>query len=126
SLTRQLLTFSRRQALEPQILDLHAVVRGVEDMLVRLTGDVTMRLHTPGPPPRVRIEPGQIEQVLLNLVVNARDALSEGGPSAPLRAGTIDVVVEPIDLDERSARDYPGMPPGPYARLSVRDTGSGI
>ncbi len=118
SLTRQLLTFSRRQALEPQILDLHTVVRGVEDMLVRLTGDVTVRLHTPGESPRVRVEPGQVEQVLLNLVVNARDALGEDG--------TIDVVADVIDLDERRARDYPGMLPGAYARLTVRDTGSGI
>ena len=118
ALTRQLLTFSRRQALEPRVLDLHAVIRGVEDMVLRLTGDVTVRLHTPGASPQVRVEPGQIEQVLLNLVVNARDALAEGG--------TIDVTADAIDLDERSALDYHGIPPGSYARLSVRDNGTGI
>jgi two-component system, cell cycle sensor histidine kinase and response regulator CckA len=118
ALTRQLLTFSRRQALEPQILDLHAVVRGVEDMLLRLTGDVTVRLHTPGASPSVRVEPGQIEQVLLNLVVNARDALGEGG--------TIDLTADAIDLDEQGVLDYQGIPPGSYARLTVRDTGSGF
>lgn len=118
ALTRQLLTFSRRQALEPKVLDLRAVVRGVESLLLRLTGDVTVRLHTPGVSPHVRVEPGQIEQVLLNLVVNARDALGEGG--------TIDVVVDSLELDERGALAYPGLPPGRYARMSVRDTGSGI
>ncbi len=118
ALTRQLLTFSRRQALEPRVLDLHAVIRGVEDMVLRLTGDVTVRLHTPGASPQVRVEPGQIEQVLLNLVVNARDALADGG--------TIDVTADAIDLDERTALDYQGIPPGSYARLSVRDNGTGI
>src|SRR5205823_703620 len=77
-----------------------------------------LRLHTPGDPPIVRAERGQIEQVLLNLVVNARDAMSQGG--------TIDVVVEAIDVDERGIVAYPGMAPGRYGRISVRDTGLGI
>ena len=118
SLTRQLLTFSRRQALEPEILDLHKVIRGLEEMLVRLTGDFTLRLHTSGESPRVRVEPSQLEQVLLNLVVNARDALGEGG--------TIDVTADIVDLDERRALEYQGLPSGSYGRLTVRDNGGGI
>ncbi|MCC7416101.1 MAG: PAS domain S-box protein [Acidobacteria bacterium] len=119
ALTRQLLAFSRRQALQPEVLDFHGVVRGMEDMLVRLTGDVTLRLRTSGEPPQVRLEPGQIEQVLLNLVVNARDAIGD-------RGGTIDVAADTVELGERRTRDHQGLPPGAYARLTVRDTGPGI
>ena len=118
TLTRQLLAFSRRQTIKPQILDLHEVVRGFESMLRRLTDNVELGLDTPGPPPIVRAEPGQIEQVLLNLVVNARDAVPDGG--------TIDVVVEAVTLDDRGTLAYPGMPAGRYARIVVRDTGAGI
>ena len=118
NLTRQLLAFSRRQPLEPQRLDLHAIVRGVDSMLERLTDNIELRIHTPGPPPDVRVEPGQIEQVLMNLVVNARDAMPDGG--------TIDITVEAVDLDERAALAYPGMPAGRYGLITVRDTGAGI
>ncbi len=118
NLTRQLLAFSRRQPLEPQVLDLHEIVRGVDSMLARLTVNIELHIHTPGPPPIVRVEPGQIEQVLLNLVVNARDAMPEGG--------TIEIVVEAVDLDERAVLAYPGMPPGRYGLIAVRDTGCGI
>ncbi len=118
TLTRQLLAFSRRQAIEPQRLDLHAVLRGFESMLRRLADNVELHLHTPGPPPIVRAEPGQIEQVLLNLVVNARDAVPDNG--------TIDVASEAVDLDERAILAYPGMAAGRYARITVRDTGAGM
>jgi PAS domain S-box-containing protein len=118
NLTRQLLAFSRRQPLEPQPLDLHAIVRGVDSMLARLTENIELHIHTPGPPPIARVESGQIEQVLLNLVVNARDAMPDGG--------TIDIVVEAVDLDERGVQAYPGMPPGRYGLIAVRDTGCGI
>ena len=118
TLTRQLLAFSRRQVIEPQLLDLHAVVHGFESMLRRLTDNVELQLHTPGPPPFVRAEPGQVEQVLLNLVVNARDAMPDGG--------TIDVVAEAVELSEPAILAYPGMAAGRYARITVRDTGVGI
>jgi two-component system, cell cycle sensor histidine kinase and response regulator CckA len=118
SLTRQLLIFSRRQAVEPEVLNLHTVVSDFDTMLQRLSGDIELRLSTPGPPPLVRMEPGQIEQVVMNLVVNARDAITEGG--------TISVTADEIRVDARNAARYAGVPEGVYARIAVRDTGIGI
>jgi two-component system cell cycle sensor histidine kinase/response regulator CckA len=119
SLTRQLLAFSRSQMLEAQLVDLNAMVPQLDGMLQRLAGDdVPVRLTTAGVPTAVRIEPGQLEQVLMNLVVNARDAMPGGG--------TIEVRVEPITLDERSALRYPGICEGRFARIAVSDTGDGI
>jgi signal transduction histidine kinase len=108
TLTRQLLAFSRREPQQPQQLDLHALARSLDSMLTRLTDVVDLRLRTPGPPPIVRAE----------LAVNARDAMPQGG--------TIDVIIEGVALDETAAAGYPGMPPGRYARMRVRDTGVGI
>jgi two-component system cell cycle sensor histidine kinase/response regulator CckA len=118
ALTRQLLAFSRRQAMEPEVLDLHEVVRGFDSMLQRLSGDIELGLHTPGPAPLVRIEPGQIEQVVMNLVVNARDAVPEGG--------TINVYADIVAVDAQTMARYPAVVPGSYARIAVRDTGVGI
>jgi two-component system cell cycle sensor histidine kinase/response regulator CckA len=118
ALTRQLLAFSRRQAMEPEVLDLHEVVRGFDSMLQRLSGDIELGLHTPGPAPLVRIEPGQIEQVVMNLVVNARDAVPEGG--------TINVYADIVTVDAQTMSRYPAVVPGAYARIAVRDTGAGI
>jgi two-component system cell cycle sensor histidine kinase/response regulator CckA len=118
ALTRQLLAFSRRQPVEPQVLDVHAVVRGFDSMLRRLSGDIVLRLHTPGPSPIVRGDPGQIEQVVMNLVLNARDAVPPGG--------TIDVLTDIVTLDATTASQYPGLAEGRYARISVHDTGKGI
>ena len=118
SLTRQLLAFSRRHAMEPEVLDLHEVVRGFDSMLQRLSGDIELGLHTPGPAPLVRIEPGQIEQVVMNLVVNARDAVPEGG--------TINVYADIVSVDAQTSARYPTVVPGSYARIAVRDTGAGI
>jgi len=119
SLTRQLLAFSRRQVLQPEVLDLKVVAEQLHGMLQRLAGDAVM-IHTRAGdvPVRVSVEPGQIEQVLMNLVVNARDAMPDGG--------TIDITIEPVTLDERSVLRYPGIPAGDYARIAVRDTGVGI
>jgi two-component system cell cycle sensor histidine kinase/response regulator CckA len=119
ALTRQLLAFSRSQTLEAKVLDLTDVVQRLGSMLQRLAGDlVPLRIHGSGETVRVRMEPGQLEQVLLNLVVNARDAMPDGG--------TIDVEVGRVCLDDRSVLGYSGIPIGPYARLAVRDTGGGI
>ncbi len=118
-LTRQLLAFSRRQVLRPELLDLNAVVRGLEAMLRRLIGeDVQLTTRLLPIPGAVRADPGQLEQVLLNLCVNARDAMPKGGS---LRIETSSLVVDPgATLAEPSLR------PGPYALLSVTDTGHGM
>jgi len=119
ALTRQLLAFSRSQMLEAKLLDLNEIVVHLESMLQRLAGDrVPVCVRVSGSPALVRIEPGQLEQVLMNLVVNARDAMPGGG--------TIHVLVEPVRLDERSVLRYPGLSGGEFARIAVTDTGGGI
>jgi two-component system, cell cycle sensor histidine kinase and response regulator CckA len=119
ALTRQLLAFSRSQALEAKLLDLNSVIAQNEGLLQRLVGDaVTLNLHVAKDPVRVRIEPGQFEQVLLNLVVNARDAMPQGG--------SVTIIVEPVEIGGGDARRYPGAPEGAFARISVVDTGGGI
>jgi len=88
-------------------------------MLQRMAGDdIRVRISTAGVPTCVRIEPGQLEQVLMNLVVNARDAMPGGG--------IIEVGVAPVTLDERGALRYPGVADGAFARIAVTDTGEGI
>jgi two-component system cell cycle sensor histidine kinase/response regulator CckA len=119
ALTRQLLAFSRSQMLDAQLVDLDLMVPQLDGMLQRMAGDgMTVRIATAGVPTLVRIEPGQLEQVLMNLVVNARDAMPGGG--------TIAVRVEPITLDERGVLRYPGISDGAFARIAVSDTGDGI
>jgi PAS domain S-box-containing protein len=118
-LTRQLLIFARREATNPQVLDLNTVVQGVEDMLRRTLGeDVELTLKLAEHLPSVLADPGQIEQVFLNLTVNARDAMPQGGR----------VVVETsaVELDDEYAAGRPGVIPGRYVRLSVSDTGIGM
>jgi signal transduction histidine kinase len=88
-------------------------------MLQRLATDaVAVRTNAGDAPVQVCIEPGQFEQVLMNLVVNARDAMPDGG--------TVDITIEPLFLDERAVLRYPGIPAGHYARIAVSDTGVGI
>jgi two-component system, cell cycle sensor histidine kinase and response regulator CckA len=119
ALTRQLLAFSRAgESTEPQVLDFHVVVKGFDNMLQRLSGDIELRLHTPGASPHVRIQPGQIEQMMMNLVLNAREAVSAGG--------TIDVHADTLTVDAANATRYLGIGGGTYARLAVRDDGKGI
>jgi signal transduction histidine kinase/CheY-like chemotaxis protein len=119
ALTRQLLAFSRQQVLEPKVLDLNAVVEGMEQMLRRLIGE-DIRLSTALDPGvgRVKADPGQIEQVILNLAVNARDAMPRGGR----------VILETrnIDLDDTYAWSHIDAVPGRYVMLAVSDTGEGM
>jgi two-component system cell cycle sensor histidine kinase/response regulator CckA len=119
SLTRQLLAFSRQQVLQPKVMDLNECVANMETMLRRLIGEdidlVTVMSPDLG---RVKADPGQVEQVIINLAVNARDALPHGGK---LIIETLDV-----DLDEQHARDRPDIRPGPYVMLAVGDNGSGM
>jgi CheY-like chemotaxis protein len=119
SLTRQLLAFSRQQVLEPKILDLNAIVRNVEKMLRRLIGE-EIDFSTALEPAlaSIKADQGQIEQVIVNLVVNARDAMPHGGK---LRIETANVY-----LDETYARIHPPQQAGPYVSLTVSDTGIGM
>ena len=119
SLTRQLLAFSRRQVLRPRVLDLNALVDGMKSMLVRLLGeDVLVRVQLAPDAGRVKADPGQLEQVVMNLAVNSRDAMPEGGWL------TISTAHE--ELDEQQAARFPDLPPGPYVRLTVKDAGHGM
>jgi two-component system cell cycle sensor histidine kinase/response regulator CckA len=119
SLTRQLLAFSRKQILEPRVLDLNGVVRNIEQMLRRLIGeDVELETRLPDSVGAVRADPGQIEQVIMNLIVNARDAMPTGGK---LTIATADV-----ELDASVAAFQFDVPPGRYVLLAVSDTGHGM
>jgi len=118
-LTRQLLAFSRSQDLKPQVLDIGDHVRGVQKMLDRVIGeDVELALEVAPDAGSVRADPGQLEQVLMNLMVNARDALPDGGRIV-IRANV--VRLGPGDIPES-----PGLRPGPYVRLAVEDNGIGM
>jgi CheY-like chemotaxis protein len=118
-LTRQLLMFSRQQVLEPKVLDLNEVLSSMDKMLQRILGaDVDLVSLPRQPLGRVRVDPSSIEQVIMNLVVNARDAMPTGGK---LTMETDNVV-----LDEAYARDHLGVTPGAHVMLAVTDTGSGI
>jgi signal transduction histidine kinase len=118
TLTRQLLAFSRRQATRARLFALGDVVGGMETMLRRLIGpEIDLRIVRSGPV-MVHADPAQIEQVVLNLVINARDAMPEGG--------RLTVSVDDIELDEASAAVNAEGRIGRYALLSVTDTGTGM
>ncbi|MEX2584594.1 MAG: PAS domain S-box protein [Gemmatimonadota bacterium] len=118
-LTRQLLAFSRRQVLQPEVLDLNTTVSEMEKMLQRLVGeDLQMTCSLASTIGRIKADPGQLEQVLMNLVVNARDAMPTGGE---LRIRTADAT-----LTEDDTKQQPYVQPGDYVLLEVSDTGSGM
>lgn len=119
TLTSQLLAFSRKQILAPQNLDLNQLVANMDKMLRRLIGEDIDLVTVPGQPIGcVKADPGQIEQVIMNLVVNARDAMPTGGKLTLETAN--------VELDETYARSHVEVTPGPYAMLAVSDTGCGI
>jgi two-component system, cell cycle sensor histidine kinase and response regulator CckA len=119
ALTRQLLMFSRQQVIQPRVLDLNELLAGMDKLLRRIVGeDVTLTCILDVQPGCVRVDPGSIEQVVMNLAVNARDAMPTGGK---LTLETMNVI-----LDEEYTRSHLGAKPGPYVMLSVTDTGSGI
>jgi PAS domain S-box-containing protein len=119
SLTRQLLAFSRRQMLQPKVLDLNAVVTNLEPMLQRLIGEnIELVIELKPGLEQVKADPGQIEQVIMNLAINARDAMPQGGKLL--------LETDNVELDEAYARRHIPTQPGSYVRLAVSDTGCGM
>jgi CheY-like chemotaxis protein len=119
TLTRQLLAFGRRQILAPRVLDLNLVVAEMDKLLRRLIGEdielATVQGELLG---RVKADPGQIEQVIMNLAVNARDAMPKGGK--------LTIETANVDLDEAYARGHVAVQPGPFVMLAVSDIGCGM
>jgi PAS domain S-box-containing protein len=119
SLTQQLLAFSRKQMLQPVVLEFDSVVRDMESLLRRfISADTVLIMQLQADGARVRADRSQIEQVLLNLIVNARDAMPEGGE--------VRVRTEAFEVTDEFARTNPGSVPGEYVKLRVTDTGLGM
>jgi PAS domain S-box-containing protein len=119
SLTRQLLAFSRKQVLQPEILNLDSVVAEMEKMLRRVIGEtIDLRAVLEPKLGNVKADPGQIEQIILNLVVNARDSMPAGGK--------VTIETDNVYLDEEYANNHVGVRPGDYVMLAVSDTGTGM
>ena len=118
-LTRQLLAFSQQQVLQPRVLDLNEIVTDMDNLLRRLIGkDVDLRSAPAADLGQVMVDSGQIEQVILNLVLNARDAMPKGGK--------LTIETANVDMDESDVQSRVGLRPGPYIMLAVSDTGVGM
>ena len=119
AVTHQLLAFSRRQLLELQVLDLNVVLTGTASMLERLIGPTIALNVAPDPSPQfIKADPNQLGQVILNLAVNARDAMAKGG--------TLTIQTRSVELAEARAASHGAIPPGTYTVLAVSDTGVGM
>lgn len=118
-LTRQLLAFSRQQVLQPQVVDVGDLVGDMQPMLRRLLGeDVALALTTTHLLGRVLADPSQVEQIVMNLVVNARDAMPHGG--------TLNIKTSDVDVNDANLELHRGVTPGAYFVLSITDTGTGM
>ncbi len=119
SLTRQLLTFSRKQVVEPKIIDLSALVAGMESMLLRLIGEgISLACVLSPEPVNVIADPGQMEQVIMNIAINASDAMPVGGK--------LTIETSRVELDAAFAVTHPMIPSGCYVMLAISDTGCGM
>lgn len=119
ALVRQLLAFSRKQRVHERVIDLNALLVDLEQLLHRLIGEDIRLLVVPADETmKIKVDPGQIEQVIVNLVTNARDAMPEGG--------VIDVEIKPVTLTETPPGASLAIEPGRFAKLSIRDTGAGM
>jgi signal transduction histidine kinase/CheY-like chemotaxis protein len=118
-LTQQLLAFARRQPLAPQPTNVARLVRDLADLLRHSLGErIAMRLDIAAEPWNAKIDPGQLENAILNLAINARDAMPDGG--------TVTIEVSNATLDRRYAALHPDVTPGPYVLVAVNDTGTGM
>jgi PAS domain S-box-containing protein len=118
-LTRQLLAFSRKQVLQPKVIDLNESVKEIQKLITRLIGeDVNLRTRLTPDIGRIKVDPGQLEQILMNLAVNSRDAMPG--------AGTLTIETADALLDDDYARSHPDVLPGPHVMLAVSDTGAGM
>jgi CheY-like chemotaxis protein len=118
-LVRQLLAFSRQEIAAPQVLDLRSVVSEIRELMRSMVGEkIQLEVRVCDEPARVRVDRAQIEQVLVNLVINARDAMQRGGH--------LTLEVDRRDLEEGAATAQSSLTPGPYVTLSVSDTGHGM
>jgi PAS domain S-box-containing protein len=118
-LTRQLLMFSRQEVVEPKVLDLNEVLTDMERMLRRLLGEDVDLVYLRGPAlGRVRADPSHLDQVIVNLAVNARDAMPRGGK--------LTIETDNVVLNETFAREHLGITPGPYVMFAMTDTGTGM
>jgi two-component system cell cycle sensor histidine kinase/response regulator CckA len=119
ALTRQMLAFGRQQMMQPRIINLNTVVSETTQMLRRVIGeDIRLVTNLSETIENSRLDPDQVAQVILNLAVNARDAMPQGG--------TLHIETSTVDLDEAYTRDHPPVQPGHYVMLAVSDTGTGI
>ncbi len=125
NLTRQLLAFSRKQIFKPKVIDINDVIKELEQMLRRLIGeDIRMDVHFCPGIPSIKADPTQIEQILINLIVNARDAIVED--TNPSAEKIIAIQTEQVLLDNTFVMEHPGSNPGIHTILSVTDTGIGM
>jgi PAS domain S-box-containing protein len=119
TLTRQLLAFSRKQILKPDVLNLNALMKGMQGMLQRLIGEDISLVFVPAEGlGNVRADPGQMEQVVMNIVVNARDAMRDGG--------TLSIETRDVEIDELFSVERSPVRPGSYVMLTITDTGIGM
>jgi two-component system, cell cycle sensor histidine kinase and response regulator CckA len=119
TLTKQLLAFSRKQIVQPKVIDLHALLREMDHILKRLVGeDIELHIEASAGLGKVRVDPGQLEQVIINLAVNSRDAMPKGGK--------LIIEMRNVEIDEKFVARHLAVDPGPYVLLAVTDTGAGI